>query len=83
MGRGTEPETIELEKSLGASKSFPGHTHVHLSRGFCFSVVLSQTGLPFSQSGQSQEPHAKRSKFPFVHPMISYPMSSNEIAASG
>ena len=71
IGKGTDPVTMELEKSLGASKSFPGHTHVQRSNGLGFSVVLSQTGLPLAHKGQSHEPHANRSKFPFVQPMIS------------
>lgn len=71
IGSGTDPVTMELEKSLGASKSLPGQTHVHLSSGFGLLVVLSHTGLPFSHKGHSHEPQANRSKFPFVHPMIS------------
>lgn len=83
MGKGSDPATSELEKSLGATKPSPGHKQVHLSSGFGFSELLSHTGLPEAHKGQPQDPQAYKSKFPFVHPKNSYPMSSNEIAASG
>jgi hypothetical protein len=55
---------------------------VHLSgRSDGFSG-LSHSGFPEEHTGQPHEPHAYKSKLPFVHPKESYPNVSNRRAAS-
>lgn len=55
---------------------------MHLSGGSDGFSGLSHKGFPEEHTGQPHEPHAYKSKFPFVHPKESYPKDSNNRAAS-
>jgi hypothetical protein len=75
MGDGMTPFIILLLRYVGSSNPSVGQMHVHGSRGSIGMSTSSQRGFPDEQVGHPHDPHAYKSKGPFVHPSLPIPIS--------